>query len=330
MNHRGDAIEVRLRNGIHLPGCGLWLDPKRKAPIGVVSHAHSDHAGWHEVTIATPATMDLMRARKPPPAGITLVELAYRETFTTDRARITLIPAGHVLGSAQVLVETEEGSLLYTGDFKRGESLTCEAAASVRAGTLVTECTFGRSRYAFPPIEETRKRIVGFCNRVLMEGETPVLLAYSLGKSQELMAILSREGISPVIHESIAGMSAVYAKHGVDLGSHMVWNGRNHGGRVMIIPPNARRRFAELGNIRSAVLSGWALNADAVYRYGCHEAFPLSDHADHGELIEHAEEVGARRIYTVHGFTEEFAGDLRYLGMDALALGGGNQLELLR
>jgi Cft2 family RNA processing exonuclease len=194
----------------------------------------------------------------------------------------------------------------------------------------VTECTFGRSRYAFPPIEETRKRIVGFCNRVLIEGETPVLLAYSLGKSQELMAILSREGISPVIHESIAAMSAVYAKHGVDLGSHMVWNGRNHGGRVMIIPPNARRRLAALGNIRSAVLSGWALNADAVYRYGCDEAFPLSDHADHGELIEHVEEVCARRVYTVHGFTEEFAGDLRYLGMDALALGGGNQLELLR
>lgn len=323
-------MEVRLKNGIHLPGCGLWLDPKRKASLGVVSHAHSDHAGWHELTIATPATMALMRARKPAPPGVTLIELDYGQAYEAEKVRITLFPAGHILGSAQVLVESDGERLLYTGDFKRRESLTCEEAASVRADTLVMESTFGRPGYAFPPPEQTHERIVGFCNGELKEGRTPVLLAYSLGKSQELMAILSRAGISPVVHESVARMSAVYQLFGVDLGTLAVWDGKNHGGRVLIIPPNARARLTQLANIRSAIVSGWGLNRDAIYRYGCDEAFPLSDHADHGELIEHVEEAGARRVFTVHGFAEDFASDLRILGIDALALGGGNQLELFR
>ena len=322
-------MEVQLGNGLRLPGCGLWLDPKRRVPLGVVTHAHSDHAGWHDQTIATPATVALMKARRNPPAGVIIHELPFWKPFQTPHATITLIPAGHTLGSAQVLVESNEGRLLYTGDFKRRESLTCEEAKTVKAETLIMECTFGLSSYAFPPAEHVHKQIIEFCGRILQSGETPVLLAYSLGKSQELMAILSSAGISPVVHESIATMSAVYEAHGVNLGSYSTWDGANHEGRVMIIPPNAKKGMEKLKNYRSAVVSGWAMNSSAIYRYQCDEAFPLSDHADHGELIEHVEEVGPKKVYTVHGFTEQFAGDLRYFGIDALALGGGNQLELL-
>ena len=322
--------EVRLRNGIHLPGCGLWLDPKRKAPIGIISHAHSDHAGWHGLTVATPATMDLMRARKAPPKEVELVELPYRVPYETDRATITLIPAGHILGSAQVLVETEEGRLLYTGDFKRRESLTCEEAASVKADTLVMECTFGHPRYAFPPVETVTESIRAFCQQALSEGVTPVLLAYSLGKSQELLALLSGSGMEVAVHRAVGVMSSVYERHGVSLGAYTVWNGNNHAGKVLIIPPNSRSSSQEIGNSRSAVISGWAMDRSAIHRNRCDAAFPLSDHADHGELIEHVEETGAKRVFTVHGFTEEFAGDLRVMGIDALALGGGNQLELFR
>ena len=324
------AVKVRSSNGIHLPDAGLWLDPRRKAPVAVVSHAHSDHAGWHPVTIASFATMDLMKARKPVPGGCTLIELDYGETYSTDRARITLLPAGHILGSAQVLVETEEGRLLYTGDFKRRESLTCEEAAAVKADTLVMECTFGHPRYAFPPVERVRESIRSFCTQSLSEGQVPILLAYSLGKSQELLAILAGSGVEIVVHRSVSVMSAVYQKHGVDLGSYSIWNGKNHQGKVLIIPPNSRAASQKIEKSRSAVVTGWAMDSSAIYRNRCDVAFPLSDHADHGELIEHVEETGAKKVYTVHGFTEEFAGDLRALGIDALALGGGNQLELFR
>ena len=323
-------MEVRLGNGIHLPGCDLRLDPRRKVPLAVVSHAHSDHAGWHSVTIASFATMDLMRARKPVPAGCTLIELDFGETYSTDRARITLLPAGHILGSAQVLVETEEGRLLYTGDFKRRESLTCEMAGTAKAETLVMECTFGHPRYAFPPVERVREEILTFCRQSLSEGMTPILLAYSLGKSQELLAILTGSGMDVAVHRSIGVMSAVYEKHGIDLGKYTLWNGKNYQGKALIIPPNSRLSGQKVENSRSAVISGWAMDSSAIYRNRCDAAFPLSDHADHGELIEHVEESGARRVFTVHGFTEEFAADLRYLGINALALGGGNQLELFR
>jgi len=322
-------MEIRFQKGIHLPGCDLWLDSQRKVPFGVVTHAHSDHAGWHGITVATPATVALMKVRRQPPAGTIIHELPFWKPFQTPQATITLIPAGHILGSAQVLIETKEGSLLYTGDFKRRESLTCEQSKTVKADTLVMECTFGLPSYAFPPAEHVHLQIIKFCGRVLESGETPVLLAYSLGKSQELMAILSKASITPVVHESIARMSAVYEEQGVELGSYSIWDGTNHKGRVMIIPPNATKRMEKLKNHRTAIVSGWAMDSSAIYRYQCDEAFALSDHADHGELIEHVEEVGAKMVYLVHGFTEKFAGDLRYFGIDALALGGKNQLELL-
>jgi Cft2 family RNA processing exonuclease len=274
--------------------------------------------------------MDLMKARKPVPKGCTLIELDYGEPYSTDRARITLFPAGHILGSAQVLVESQEGRLLYTGDFKRRESLTCEEAASVKASTLVMECTFGHPRYAFPPVEMVRESILSFCRQSLSAGETPILLAYSLGKSQELLAILAGSGMEVAVHRSVGVMSAVYERHGVDLGRYSVWNGKNHLAKVLIIPPNSRASSQKLEKSRSAVISGWAMDSSAIYRSRCDAAFPLSDHADHGELIEHVEETGAKRVFTVHGFTEEFAGDLRHFGIDALALGGGNQLELFR
>lgn len=323
-------MNVSKKNGIHLPGSGLWLDPRRKASCAVVSHAHSDHAGWHPVTIATPATIDLMRARKSPPSGIELVELPYWKEHRIEGATITLIPAGHILGSAQVLVETEEGRLLYTGDFKRRESLTCEEAASAKADTLVMECTFGHPRYAFPPVERVREEILSFCRDALSGGVTPVLLAYSLGKSQELLAILAGSGMEAAVHRSIGVIGAVYERHGVALGRYALWNGRNHHGKVLIVPPNSRTSSEKIEKSRSALISGWAMDRNAIYRSRCDAAFPLSDHADHGELIEHVEETGAKRVYTVHGFTEEFAGDLRRLGVDALALGGGNQLEMFR
>jgi Cft2 family RNA processing exonuclease len=133
-----------------------------------------------------------------------------------------------------------------------------------------------------------------------------------------------------VVHCSIGVMSSVYEKHGVNLGKYTVWTGKNHAGKVLIIPPNSRASAQKVEKSRSAVISGWAMDSSAIYRNRCDVAFPLSDHADHGELIEHVEETGAKKVYTVHGFTEEFARDLRALGIDALALGGGNQLELFR
>ena len=150
-----------------------------------------------------------MSVWKSPPAKATIIELPYWQPDETEQAKITLIPAGHILGSAQVLVESDVGRLLYSGDSKRRESLTCCEASYLKADTLVMECTFSLPRHAFPLVEETRAKILGLCMEALAGSQTPVLLAYSFGKSQELMAILSQESTETNQPIAAADSSAV-------------------------------------------------------------------------------------------------------------------------
>lgn len=319
---------VQLEQGIHLPQHSLWLDSLRSRPIGIISHAHADHAGWHRCTIATPATAALMRARTPPPQKTEIIELDFHTPHALADSRVTLIPAGHVLGSSQVFIESEHGSLLYTGDFKLKPSLTSEPATAKQADTLIIECTFGLPKYQFPDTEQVRQDIRTFCQQAIDEGFIPVLYAYSLGKSQELLAILKPCNIPVVVASSIDRISQVYQQYGVPLAEYDEFRGSNLRGKILITPPHQRRALlAALPKIRTAIVSGWALDSSARYRYQCDAAFPLSDHADYPDLLQYVREVNPNRVYTVHGYTEQFARDLRALGFDALALGGLNQLE---
>lgn len=321
------GITVRQEKGIQLPECGVWLDPSRKQALGIVTHAHSDHATWHEETLATPATLALMRARMSKPRG-TLREIGFHEPISLPGCRMTLLPAGHILGSAQVFIERENETLLYTGDFKLRSGLTSEAATAVRADTLILETTFGRPSYRFPPAEELWPQIHEFCHLALADGQIPVLLAYSLGKAQELIAGLAATGLPVAVHPAVAKMTAVYETFGVRFPTYEVFDFLRTEGRVIICPPNARNALGGLPNVREALISGWALDARAKYQFRCHSAFALSDHAGYDDLLRHLEAVAPKRVYTVHGFTEAFASDLRRRGIEAWALGGTNQLEL--
>lgn len=319
-------MEVLIKNGIHLPGCDVWLDSLRSRSFGVVSHAHSDHAAWHDTTLLTPATAALMRIRRSS-GNKTIHEIPYFQPYEHSTARITLLPAGHVLGSAQVFLECEGGTLLYTGDFKLRKSLTSEQAVPRKADTLVMECTFGRPRYRFPAAEVLREKILEFCRNTVAEKSIPVLLAYSIGKAQELLAILKSSGLKASLHKSISKMAKVYEESGISFGDYQEYTGGNPAGQVVIFPPHVKDQLSHLPNARFAIASGWAIDPSAIYRYRCQAAFPFSDHADYDELLEYVKLVDPKRVYLVHGFVEEFAQDLRQLGIEAWALGGGNQLE---
>ena len=186
------------RGGLFLPGPGLWLDPcGRRAGGVVVSHAHSDHIGAHDEFMATETTAALLLARlggKRSPVILPFGEA--RECGGGDAAyRLTLLPAGHILGSAMALIEAGGSSLLYTGDFKLRPGLCAEPCAPRRADVLVMETTFGRPAYRFPPASVVMGEIVRFCRETVESGATPVLLAYSLGKSQELLRGLAGGGL---------------------------------------------------------------------------------------------------------------------------------------
>jgi Cft2 family RNA processing exonuclease len=246
--------------------------------------------------------------------------------------RVTLLPAGHILGSAQFHFETDAGSLLYTGDFKLSPGLTAEPCEWRHADTLIMETTFGLPRYRMPPRAEVAAQVVAFCREAIEAGEIPVLLGYSLGKAQEIVRIVLDAGLTPMLHESVWKMTAIHRELDPSFPEGGVrFKAASAEGHVIVFPPSAAGAggLERIGARRTAVLTGWAIDPGAKYRFGCDAAFPLSDHADYDELVRYVELVRPERVLTVHGFAAEFATDLRRRGIEAWALSQENQLELM-
>lgn len=183
-------LDIHFHNGgVHLPNLGLWLDahePKLGAERVFISHAHSDHTAPHREVIVSEPTSKLMFARM---GGVRQEHvLGFGEAATYEwngtGFSITLFPAGHIFGSAMSLIEAGGQSLLYTGDFKLRPSLSAEPCEPHLADILIMETTYGRPIYQFPPTETVFQSILRFCKEALDNEETPVLLGYSLGKSQ--------------------------------------------------------------------------------------------------------------------------------------------------
>ena len=321
-------ITVLHRRGLHLPEHGLWLDAQRAQPLAFVSHAHGDHIARHREVLMTAATAQFMRARISGRRTERIAAFGEPREFAGGRA--TLLPAGHILGSAQIFFESDAGSLLYTGDFKLAPGLTAEPCAWRHADTLIMETTFGLPRYIMPPRAEVAARVVAFCRETLDAGAVPVLLGYSLGKAQEIARIILDAGLTPMLHESVWEMTEIHRAlcAGFPAGS-VRFRAPHAGGHVVIFPPNAATAPLEkIGPRRTAILTGWAIDSGAKYRARCDEAFPLSDHADYDELLRYVQLVQPKRVLTVHGFAAEFAADLRRRGVEAWALAQENQLEL--
>ncbi|HEY8899926.1 MAG TPA: ATP-dependent DNA ligase [Chthoniobacterales bacterium] len=321
-------IDVRYEWGVRLPVEHLWLDPRGPRELAFVSHAHSDHTGRHREAILTEATSRLMQARMGDPAGREHV-LAYRERRRIRSFDIELLPAGHVLGSAQCLVTTDAGTLLYTGDFKLRPGLSAEPAEAAPADTLIMETTFGLPRYAFPPAEKVVADVVKFCLEAREDGATPVLLGYSLGKAQEILFAVAAAGLPIRLHGSVWSMSQVYESMGVKFPPYEKYVAGAAGEHVLICPPSVAgsAMLRKIRNRRVAVMTGWAMDGGAAHRYQADAAFPLSDHADYPDLLRYVEMVRPRRVLTLHGFAREFARDLRARGIEAWALTAADQLE---
>ena len=327
-----------VRGAIHFPELALWLDAHSARGHGervFVSHAHSDHTGSHREVILSEGTGRLMQAR----VGGKRVEhiLPFLEPRRFEGPgepfQITLLPAGHILGSAMSLIECSGQSLLYTGDFKLKPGLSAEAcnpSRAFRCDILVMETTFGRPQYRFPPASEVLREIVRFCEEALRDDEVPVLLCYSLGKSQELLAGLADSGLPVMLHSAAHEMTKIYEQLGQFFPPYEVFDPVSSRGKVLICPPNALKTFADKlpGLTRTAVVSGWAMDTSCRYRHRVDAAFALSDHADFPDLIEFARRVQPKRVYTLHGHAADFAQTLRELGFDAQALSENDQLQL--
>ncbi len=310
-------LRVEYREGLYLPDLDLWLDADGERDHCVISHGHSDHIAGHRSIVATPETARIFRHRIGEAEVTTQI---YGERRDYGRYALTFFPAGHCLGSAQILVEAGGERLVYTGDIKLRPNVTTEQAVIVPCDTLVMESTFGDPLYNFPADVVTNERLYAACDRALSDERVPVVLAYALGKGQEALELLLRRGYRVTLHGAVWNVSEIYRELGVEFSGPYEKYDREHlRGRVLITPPGCRKQ-AMIQNIERhylIMLTGWAMSKSAPYMYkGVDLVLPLSDHAGYDDLVRLARESGASRVITMHG-SAKFAARLRELGLNA-------------
>lgn len=322
-------MEVRSGNGVEVASGGrtLLLDPKRavEGQGAIVTHGHSDHltADAH----MTAPTLAFLRVRKPTNARGT--PLAYGEEAVVGGFGVRLHDAGHIFGSAMVEVATDEGALLYTGDFNPRQGLTVGAAAPRACDTLVMESTYGDPRFDLPPKDLVLANLEAWTLQRLLRG--PVALgAYPLGRAQELVFLANRAGLVPIVTPEIAELTAVYNAHGHDLRYAVAGSARAldlaESSALHIVGREALKRGSDFARgLRqrggsAAYLSGWCHRYSYFGGYDIDAQFALSDHASFSDLVAFALACGPKRVFTMHGAAASLARELRSRGLSAEAL----------
>ncbi|MBS1526028.1 MAG: exonuclease [Bacteroidetes bacterium] len=282
-------------NGLYCPYGDFYLDPQQPARTAVISHAHADHAvaGNTEVW-CTEATAAFMQQRYGKNAAKFFNIVAYRQVFSIGGAQLTFIPAGHMLGSAQVLMEYGGSRYLYTGDYKLQPDHTCEPIEYVEADVLVTESTFADPGVAHPdPVAEINK---------LHDIKSNILLgAYGLGKSQRLINLISTHVPQKTIlvHHSIMPLNAIYQKMGYPLGNHQLYSRKlmkTQREYVYIIPPFTFDSYYRATGVKRLFASGWKnLQANK------NDTLFISDHADWSDILRAIHHTRPKQVWTLHG-----------------------------
>ena len=315
----------RTANGLYCEAGGFHIDPWRPVPRAVITHAHGDHLrpGSGAYLCASPA-VPLLRHRLPP--GSEVSGVSYGEDVTMGRARLSLHPAGHVLGSAQVRVDVGGEVWVVSGDYKRANDPTCLPFEPQRCHVLVTEATFALPLFRWRPAAAVISDVLAWWDETRSEGRPAVLFAYALGKAQRILAELANCTERPVyVHGSLAAFEEIYRAAGVTLAPTLrateEARGRSFAGELVIAPLSARgslwmRRF---GDHSSAFASGWMRIRGARRRRAYDRGFPISDHADWDALLQTIGETGAARVIVTHGYTEPLTRYLRERGIDAEA-----------
>jgi putative mRNA 3-end processing factor len=294
---------ARAQQGILLPDYGIGLDVGgNEGTYRFVSHAHGDHVPHRDdvAVYASPATAALLRARG---FGGGITELPFGEPVDLPDARVTLLPAGHILGSAMTYVETAAGALLYTGDYRTPAAPTTEGCSIPgRVDYLITEGTFALPIYRWEKHETLFERIRRIATDALDAGQTPIFLGYNLGKAQEVMHALAPLGRKVQIHGAGFKLCGVYERFGVDLGDYESYDGRTAAGKILIMPPGDYRSgmARHLRSTRVAYCSGWAALEARRTQLVVDDLVPLSDHLDFFELMDLCRRLAPRHVWITH------------------------------
>ncbi len=303
---RAVDILTLTKSGLYCAAGDFYVDPIRKVPRAVITHGHSDHArAGHDAVLATAPTLDVMEVRYGPKFAASRQTACFDEAITLGEARVTLKPAGHVLGSAQILIEVQGARLVVSGDYKRARDPTCPAFEPVPCDVFITEATFGLPVFQHPPAKDEVAKLLHSLG--LFPERSHVVGAYSLGKAQRLIAELREAGYDDEIFvdAATAKLCNIYEAHAVRLGHLSPLEGKLPsvlGGKIAIAPPSAWRLFADAKyEPVTSFASGWMRTRKRAQQGGGELPLIISDHADWHELTRTVLEVSPGELWITHG-----------------------------
>jgi putative mRNA 3-end processing factor len=296
--------------GLYCPPGDFFIDPTRPVARAVITHGHSDHArAGHGAVLATVETLAIMQARYGDGFAGAAEAVRYGQTIERDGVDITLVPAGHVLGSAQAVIRCKGFTIVVSGDYKRRRDPTCPPFEPIKCDVFVTEATFGLPVFCFP---DAREEIAKLLKSVEQFPErTHLIGAYGLGKTQRVLCTLREAGYDePIfVHGALAGMNALYERFGVALGPlapATTDKKKDFEGAIVLCPPSAladrwTRRFSDP---LPAFASGWMRVRARARQRGVELPLVISDHADWQELTETIRELSPGEVWITHGNEE--------------------------
>jgi putative mRNA 3-end processing factor len=305
-------LDVRPE-GLYCRAGDFYVDPWEPVARAVITHAHSDHAcpGSRSYLTATPGGA-LLRARIGDDGAIQTV--AYGESITIGDAKVSLHPAGHILGSAQVRVEVAGEVWVVSGDYKLAPDPTCAPFEPLRCHGFVTESTFGLPIFRWAAEADAVAAIHDWWRGNLAAKKTSVLYAYPLGKAQRVLAAVDHSIGAVWAHDSVERYSAAYREQGVAIPPQ----GTRDGASLMVAPPGYEHR----GRVSTAFVSGWMRIRGTRRRRSLDRGFVLSDHADWPELLRAIDATNAEAVWVTHGFRAPLVRWLQERGRDAVAIEG--------
>ena len=317
------ALIVQTREGLYCPAGDFHVDPWRPVARAVITHAHSDHARTgHAHYLASRDSEHVLRSRL---GNISLQPLAWGETVNINGVSLSLHPAGHVLGSAQVRIESKGEVWVVSGDYKTQADPTCAPFETVRCDTFITESTFGLPVYRWREPAQIAADINAWWQGNADAGRASVLLSYSFGKAQRILASVDASIGTIVCHGAVEALNTAYRASGVSLPDTLAVSDLKDKAQIaralVIAPPSVQsspwmRRF---GDCSDAFASGWMALRGTRRRRAVDRGFALSDHADWPGLMDAIGATGASRVIVTHGYVPVMVRWLASRGLDAQA-----------
>ena len=307
---RPEELLCTRPGGLYCPPGDFFIDPTRAVGRAVITHGHADHArAGHDAVLATQATLDIMRTRYGEEFTANRQALEYGQTVRINNVAVTLHPAGHVLGSAQILLESGGLRMVVSGDYKTRRDPTCPSFVAIPCDVFITEATFGLPVFRHPPDKAEIEKLMA--SRALFAERCHLIGAYSLGKAQRLIMLLREAGHDGPIwcHGALTKINDLYAAHGLRLGELRTLDragAKDLEGGIVIAPPSAiaDRWSRKMGNCVRGFASGWMSIRARARQQAVELPLVISDHADWDELTATIDALAPAEIWVTHGNEE--------------------------